>query len=436
MAQLKIVESSNRRAVDALLSPERTRDAATDARVAKIVADVRRKGDRALLQYAKTLDRLNEPMEVSRTEMRQAAAQVPADVRAAIRAAARNIRTVAARQVPRSWSVRVTSGVSVEQRVVPLDCVGCYVPGGRYPLPSSLLMTAIPAVAAGVGEVVAVCPRPEPVVMAAALEAGVSRLFRLGGAHAIAALAYGTASVPRVDKIVGPGNRWVASAKALVATDCGIDFYAGPSEILLVSAKGNPAWIAADLIAQAEHDPDARAVLITPNRRLAKHVAAQVSALVPPDGPARLSLRRHGGIIVTRSTAEAMALANAAAPEHMVVDDEAMASQVRCVGSLFVGRWSAQVAGDYAIGSNHVLPTAGAARVRGGLSAADFVRQITVQRVTRDGLSRIGRSVIDLARAEGLNAHAESIVVRLGNPAGPQSTAGPKNRTRPTQSRS
>jgi histidinol dehydrogenase len=426
VAGLKIVESVNRRAVDALLSPERTRDAATDARVATIVANVRRKGDRALLQYAKTLDRLNEPIEVSRKEMRKAAARVPAYVRAAIRTAARNIRTVAARQVPRSWSVRVTSGVSVEQRVVPLDRVGCYVPGGRYPLPSSLLMTAIPAVAAGVGEVVAVCPRPEPVVMAAALEAGVSRLFRLGGAHAIAALAYGTDSVPRVDKIVGPGNRWVASAKALVASDCGIDFYAGPSEILLVSSKGDPAWIAADLIAQAEHDPDARAVLITPNRTLAQKVSAQVSAQLPLDGPARLSLRRHGGVIVTRSMAEAMALANAAAPEHMVVDDEAMASQVKCVGSLFVGEWSAQVAGDYAIGSNHVLPTAGAARVRGGLSAADFVRQITVQRVTRAGLSRIGRSVIDLARAEGLNAHAESIEVRL------KESPGPKGRTRPT----
>jgi histidinol dehydrogenase len=410
---LKIVESANRRAVEALLSPGRTRDAATDARVATIVTNVRRKGERALLRYAKTLDRLDEPIEVSRREMRRAAARVPADVRAALRVAARNIRTVATRQVPRPWRVRVTSGVSVEQRVVPLDRVGCYVPGGRYPLPSSLLMTAIPAVVAGVRDVVAVCPRPEPVVMAAALEAGVSRLFRLGGAHAIAALAYGTASVPRVDKIVGPGNRWVAAAKALVASDCGIDFYAGPSEILLVSSKGDPAWIAADLIAQAEHDPDARAVLVTPSRRLAKLVAAQVSVQMPPDGPARLSLRRHGGVIVTGSMAEAIALANAAAPEHMVVDDEVMAAQVKCVGSLFVGAWSAQVAGDYAIGSNHVLPTAGAARVRGGLSAADFVRQITVQRVTRAGLSRLGRSVIDLARAEGLNAHAESIVVRL-----------------------
>lgn len=421
---LKIVESTNRRAVDALLSPGRSRDAATDRRVAAIVADVRRKGDRALLRYARSLDALDGPIEISAREMQKAAASVPKPVRAAIRTAARNIRSVAARQVPRSWRLSVTAGVSVEQRVIPLDRVGCYVPGGRYPLPSSLLMTAIPAVAAGVRDVVAVCPRPEPVVMAAALEAGVSRLFRLGGAHAIAALAYGTESVPRVDKIVGPGNRWVASAKALIAADCGIDFYAGPSEILIVSSKGQPAWIASDLIAQAEHDPDARAVLITSNRRLATQVAAEVASRMPADGPARLSMKRHGGVIVTGSPAESIALANEAAPEHMVVDDEATAAQIKCVGSLFVGNWTAQVAGDYAIGSNHVLPTAGAARVRGGLSAADFVRQVTVQRVTREGLSRIGGSVIDLARAEGLNAHAESIVVRLnkigsGAPSGP-----------------
>jgi histidinol dehydrogenase len=401
--------------VEALLSPGRTRDAATDRRVASIVDDVRRDGDKALLRYARTLDRLSADMEVSLHEMRAGAARVPRSVRAALRTAARNIRAVARKQVPRPWRVRVTGGVSVEQRVVPLDRVGCYVPGGRYPLPSSLLMTAIPAKAAGVRDLIAVCPRPEPVVMAAALEAGVSRLFRLGGAHAIAALAYGTASVPRVDKIVGPGNRWVASAKALVASDCGIDFYAGPTEIVIVASRGPAAWIAADLVAQAEHDPDARAVLITSNRRLAATVAADVAARVPADGPARQSLRAHGGIIVTRSMNEAMALANAAAPEHLVVDDEKLAARVTSAGSLFVGGWSAQVAGDYAIGSNHVLPTAGAARVRGGLSAADFVRQITVQRVTRSGLSRIGPSVITLARAEGLEAHAASIVARLGS---------------------
>ena len=410
---LKIVAATNRRAVRALLSPERPRDVATDRAVAKIVADVRAAGDTALLKYARQFDRLDGPIEIGVDEMRAASRQVPRDVRDAIKTAARNIRTVAKQQVPRGRRVRVAPGVTVEQRIIPLDRVGCYVPGGRYPLPSSLLMTAIPAATAGVKDIVAVCPRPEPVVMAAALEAGVSRLFRLGGAHAIAALAYGTDSVPRVDKIVGPGNRYVAAAKALVAADCGIDFYAGPTEIVIVAARGPAAWIAADLIAQAEHDPDARAVLITPNRRLAEQVAAQVDARMPADGPARASLRAHGGIIVTTSIAEAIDLANEAAPEHLVVDDERVAAKVRCAGSLFIGPWTAQVAGDYAIGSNHVLPTAGAARVRGGLSGADFVRQITVQRLTATGLSRIGASVVALANAEGLTGHAESVAIRL-----------------------
>ena len=410
---LRIVESSNRRAVRALLAPERTRDAATDRRVARIVADVRRDGDRALVRYATRFDRLDGPLEITRAEMQDAVALVPRPVRAAIRAAARNIRAVARRQVPRGWRARVAPGVTVEQRIIPLDRVGCYVPGGRYPLPSSLLMTAIPAAVAGVKEIIAVCPRPEPVVMAAALESGVSRLVRVGGAHAVAALAYGTATIPRVDKIVGPGNRYVAAAKALVSSDCGIDFHAGPTEIVIVAARGPADWIAADLIAQAEHDPDARAVLITPSRALAARVAREVDAQMPDTGPARQALRAHGGIVITSSIGEAMELANTSAPEHLVVDDDRLARLVRCAGSLFVGPWSAQVAGDYAIGSNHVLPTAGAARVRGGLSAADFVRQMTVQRVTRAGLRRIGATVMALARAEGLEGHASSIAVRV-----------------------
>jgi histidinol dehydrogenase len=410
---LRIVDASNRRAVRALLAPERVRDAATDRRVAAIVNDVRTGGDAALVRYARKFDNLDGPIEVTPAEMRKAAASVPADVRAAIRAATRNIRAVARRQVPKGWRVRVAPGVTVEQRIIPLDRVGCYVPGGRYPLPSSLLMTAIPALAAGVEDVIAVCPRPEPVVMAAALEAGVSRLFRLGGAHAVAALAYGTASVPRVDKIVGPGNRYVASAKALVASDCGIDFYAGPTEIVIVAAKGPADWIAADLIAQAEHDPDARAVLITPSRTLAEKVARAVAVRMPEEGPARASIKSHGGVIVTGSLQEAIDLANEGAAEHLVVDDDRAAARVRSAGSLFVGPWSAQVAGDYAIGSNHVLPTAGTARVRGGLSAADFVKQVTVQRVTKAGLARIGPTVVTLARAEGLGAHAESVSTRL-----------------------
>ena len=410
---IKIVDANDTAAVKALLWPERDRDGETEQRVSQIVADVRTNGEAALLRYAREFDHLEGPLEISRKEMQTRAKTVPARVRKAIRLAATNIRAVARRQVPRGWKVRVGAGLTVEQRIVPLDRIGCYVPGGRYPLPSTVLMTAIPAKVAGVKEVIAVCPKPDAVVMAAALEAGVSRFFRVGGAQAIAALAYGTESVPRVDKIVGPGNRYVAAAKAQIAADCGIDFYAGPTEIVIIATKGPAEWIAADLIAQAEHDPDARAVLITTSRALANKVGAAVDAAMPPTGPAAESIRAHGGIIVTRSKSEAIALANEAAAEHLVVDDDSMAAKVRCAGSLFVGAWSAQVAGDYAIGSNHVLPTAGAARVRGGLSAADFVRQITVQRLTQKGLEQIGPAVIDLATAEGLMAHAESIAVRL-----------------------
>jgi histidinol dehydrogenase len=411
---IRIIHSSQTRTVARLLAPARVRDPETERRVSAIVAAVRRRGDAALRAYVRRFDRLDGPDELDAAAMRAAARAVPPATRRALKLAAANVRAVARRQVPAGWRTVVGPGVSVEQRVIPLDRVGCYVPGGRYPLPSSLLMTAIPAREAGVRDVIVACPRPEPVVLAAALEAGVSRVFQMGGAHAIAAMAYGTRLVPRVDKIVGPGNRFVAAAKALVAADCGIDFYAGPTEILIVSVDGPAAWIAADLIAQAEHDPDARAVLITPSRGLAERVAAEVRRQAPPDGPAREALRRQGGIIVTRTLRQSLALANDSAPEHLVVDNDDMASAVRRAGSVFVGRWSAQAAGDYVIGSNHVLPTAGAARVRGGLSAADFVRQITVQRVTQRGLRRVGPPAVDLARAEGLEAHARSIEIRVG----------------------
>ncbi len=409
---MRIVDAGDRRAVQRLLQPSRIRDTATDRAVAEIVEGVRRGGDAALRRYAREFDGLDGPMEISAEEVRRAAAEVPRQVRTAIQQAARSIRVVARRQVPRGWRTNIQAGVSVEQRIIPLDSVACYVPGGRYPLPSSLLMAAVPAQVAGIKDIIVTCPRPEPVVLAAAMEAGATRVFRLGGAHAVAALAYGTASVPRVDKIVGPGNRYVAAAKATVAADCGIDFYAGPTEILIVATRGPADWIAADLIAQAEHDADARAVLITTSRTLAERVAREVEAQAPNDGPARVALRRHGGIIVTSSARDAIALANASAPEHLVVDREPLAKLARCAGSIFVGPWSAQVAGDYAIGSNHVLPTAGAARVRGGLSAADFVRQVTVQRVTEHGLRRIANTIVTLARAEGLNAHAASIEIR------------------------
>ncbi|MEY4635437.1 MAG: Histidinol dehydrogenase, partial [Acidobacteriota bacterium] len=260
--------------------------------------------------------------------------------------------------------------------------------------------------------VIVACPRPDAAVFAAAVEAGVDRLFQVGGAHAVAAMAYGTRTVPRVDKIVGPGNRWVSAAKSLVSADCGIDFYAGPTEILIVTATGAAAAIAADLIAQAEHDPDARAVFITWRARLADQVAREVATQMPGSGPARQSLERHGGIIVCRTMTEAIDLANQAAAEHLVVGTEALARRVWNAGAVFVGEWTAQVAGDYAIGSNHVLPTAGAARYRGGLNAADFVKLVSVQRMTRRGLASIAGTVTTLARTEGLEGHARSIEIR------------------------
>jgi histidinol dehydrogenase len=344
--------------------------------------------------------------------MREAARTLPSDVRGAIRAAARNIRHVARRQVPRGWTTEPVKGVRIEQRVMPLARVGCYVPAGRYPLPSSLLMAAIPAQVAGVREIVAVCPRPEASVMAAALEAGVTRLLRLGGAHAVAALAYGTASVPRVDKIVGPGSAYVAAAKALVSADCAIDFFAGPSEILIISTQGRAEWIAADLLAQAEHDVDARAIFVTPNRALAARVAAAIERRMPSDGPARASIARNGAIVVTATLDEAIALSERMAPEHLVCDSGSVARRLKRAGTVFVGSQSAQAAGDYLTGSNHVLPTSGAAAARGGLSAADFVRVATVQTLTRGGLQAIGPQVIALATAEGLTAHADSIRTR------------------------
>jgi histidinol dehydrogenase len=410
---MRIITGSDIKALERLIDQDASQDAAVRRRVTRIVTGVRRAGDVALREYARRLDGLDGPLEVSRGEMVREAATVASDVRRAIALAARNIRTVAARQVPKGWRLRTSPGVTIEQRVTPFDRVGCYIPGGRYPLPSSLLMTAIPARTAGVREVVAVCPRPDATVMLAALEAGVDRLFRIGGAHAIAALAYGTRSIPRVEKIAGPGNAYVAAAKALVARDCAIDFFAGPSEIVVVSARGTPSWIAADLIAQAEHDIDARAILLTPSKRLAAAVAREVERQLPIAGPAPSALARHGAIVITRTIGEAIALSQRLAPEHVVCDDERVAGRLTVAGTVFVGPLSAQALGDYVTGSNHVLPTSGAARARGGLSAADFVRVATVQRVTRAGLRAIGPSAIALAEAEGLTAHAASVSIRL-----------------------
>jgi histidinol dehydrogenase len=415
---MQIIPSSNARAVARLIDRRPERDREVEHQVARIVDRVRRDGDRALLSFARRFDGLRLPLEIAASEIDEGARQVSRGVRDAIRMAARHIRHVARRQLPRPWSTSPAPGVTIDQRVTPLDRVGCYVPGGRYPLPSTLLMTAVPAAVAGVREVVVVCPRPDATMFCAAREAGVTRMFRVGGAQAIAALAYGTATIPAVDRIVGPGNAYVAAAKSRVSADCAIDFVAGPSEIVIVSTAGRADWIAADLIAQAEHDPDARAIFVTPVERLARAVAAAIGRRTPPDGPAASALRRSGGIILTRSLDEAIAIAQRLAPEHFVCDSNRVARAVTRAGTVFVGSHSAQAAGDYVTGSNHVLPTSGGAVARGGLSAADFVRVSTVQRITAKGLRTIAPAGITLAEAEGLQAHAASLRIRSSSRSG------------------
>jgi histidinol dehydrogenase len=399
--------------IDRLAASDSARDPAVVRGAARIVNDVRRRGDRAVREWAGRLDHWTGQIEVPEQQWRAGWGATPKDVRRAIRTAVRHVGLVARRQRPRPFSVVVAPGVRVDQRVQALSRVGCYVPGGRHPLPSTLVMTVVPAVAAGVPEIVVACPQPSPVVLCAALEAGATRLLRLGGAQAIAALAYGTASIARVDKIVGPGNAWVAAAKALVSRDCAVDAHAGPSEIIVFSDSAPAEWIAADLLAQAEHDPDARAILVTTRQALADAVAAAIDRQTPRTGAARIALRRHGAIVVVSTRRRAIALVNRLAPEHLVCDRPGDARQFTTAGTVFVGRWSAQAAGDYVTGSNHVLPTGGHARFRGGLSTADFVRSFTVQRLTRAGLATLSPPTMALANAEGLSLHAQSIAVRL-----------------------
>jgi histidinol dehydrogenase len=400
-------------ATDRVLRRRVTRDPALVSRVRTIVEDVRRHGDDAVRKYAKRFDGFTGSFEVTRDELDAGTRAVAPSTRRALALCARNIRRVALSQLPKPSRVTVAPGVVVEHRVVPLASVGCYVPSGRYPLPSSLLMSAIPARVAGVPNIVVVCPRPDDVVLAAAVVAGATRVFRVGGAQAIAALAYGTPTFPAVDKIVGPGSRFVACAKSLIAKDCAIDFEAGPSELLWCTDSAPPDWVALDLIAQAEHDPDARALLITTSPRYAVRVRDAVASLAPTSGPARAALRRNGAIVIAPSREAAVALINRCAPEHLATDDEAIVRSAPRAGTVFVGAYSAPAAGDYATGSNHVLPTAGAARFRGGLSAADFVRTVSVQRVSRRGLAGIAGPAVTLARLEGLLGHVSSIETRV-----------------------
>src|SRR5437016_178147 len=390
--------------------------AKVEKQVRRIVDDVRKNGDRALHRYAKKWDGLAEKqsLRVTQDELQQAWETVAEDFRQALQTAAANIRQYCERQKPQDWSVSIHPGIQVGQVVRPLQSAGCYVPGGRYPLPSTMLMTVIPAQVAGVPEIRVVSPRPAPETLAAAHFLGVRQFYRIGGAQAIAALAYGTASVPRVDKIVGPGNLFVTAAKKLVAFDCGIDFLAGPTEVVIVSERGDARFIAADLVAQAEHDPDALAVFITSTTELAQAVAEEAKKAASENATAKTSLARKGAILIANSREQALEFANRIAPEHITADEQDLPA-IRNAGSIFIGDYSPQAAGDYAAGPNHVLPTGAMARFRGGLSVMDFVKVISVQQLSPGALSKIAPAIVTLAEAEGLKAHAESIRVRCAH---------------------
>jgi histidinol dehydrogenase len=418
---MKLVKTFGRgkTTADALIETLEQRGAVNTARVEpvvrRILAEVRKSGDRALLKYAAEFDGLTkgQALLVSRDEMKAAWESTAPELQAAMMVARGNIIAFAEAQLPQEWTISPVDGVKTGQIVRPLESVGCYVPGGRYPLPSTLLMTVTPAQVAGVERIVVCSPKPAKETMAAAWLAGVTEFYRVGGAQAIAAMAYGTASVRRVDKIVGPGNLFVTAAKTVVSSECGIDMPAGPTEIVVTSEAGSAAGIAADLVAQAEHDPEALAVLITSNEALAKDVAAAVKLQARGNAIAKQSLAAHGCIFVTATVREAQDLTNRLAPEHLTVDAAKDLKWIRNAGSVFVGEYAPQSMGDYVSGPNHVLPTGRVGRVRGGLSVMDFVKIITVQQYSRKGLRQMGPHAIAMAEAEGLTGHAESVRVKM-----------------------
>jgi len=420
---VKLVRTKGRGAQEAkaaIAALERRSSTALDAvlpTVRRIVASVRGGGDRALMRFARRFDGLEnlERMRISPDEMKAAWDAVDAELRNALSIAAKQIRSFARKQLPRSWSSTPIAGLTTGQLVRPISAVGCYVPSGRHPLPSTLLMTAIPAQVAGVERVVVVSPRPAPATLAAAHLLGIAEFYRIGGAHAVAAMAYGTETVPRVEKIAGPGNLYVTAAKRLVAFDCAIDMLAGPTEIVVTSERGRADNIAADLVAQAEHDREALAILITTREDLAREVIAKAKKQSRDNPVAREALGRNGLVIVASSEAEARELTNRIAPEHLTVDAAGDLEWVRNAGSVFVGSWSAQPMGDYISGPNHTLPTGGMAGVRGGLSVNDFLKIITVQEYDLNGLRALGPKAASLADAEGLLGHASAIRMRLQN---------------------
>ena len=404
----------------ALLKDRESEDCEAFAVANRIVSDIRRRGDVAVESWTKKFDKLDlerTGLWITRGELKAAGRNVSPEFRRAIKHAAENIRRVAERQKPHEWKLRVERGITVEQAVRPLQSVGCYIPGGRFALFSTLLMTVIPAQVAGVREIIAVCPQANNELLAAANFLGISRLARIGGAQAIAAMAYGTERIPRVEKLFGPGNRFVTAAKQIVSNHCAIDLPAGPTEAIVLAERGNAKWIAADMLAQAEHAPDAGSFLVTTSMKLAKQVAAELDrqlGLLSPNNAARVSFRRTSAIIIARSINHAVAFVNRFAPEHLSLpeNNSAVLNKIESAGTIFLGPLSAQAFGDYASGSNHVLPTGGWARRRGGLSTLDFVKCMTVQTVNQHGYNSLSADVQTLANAEGLEAHRNAVEVR------------------------
>ncbi len=402
-----------------LLARRAQRDDEAHSVAATIVADVRKRGDSALFSWTKELDELDlsrTGVWISEKEIRAARAHVSSEFLKAVQRAAKNVRRVAEKQLPRPWTIETQPGVRISQRVSPIESIACYIPGGRFSLVSTLVMTAVPAKVAGVSRIIAVCPKPNPELLATARLLGVEKIARVGGAQAIAALAYGTKSIPRVEKIFGPGNKYVTAAKQLVSSDCAIDLPAGPTEAIVLAADGNARWIAADLLAQAEHAKDAASFLVTTSRALAQEVQREIKwqlAELPP-GMASVSTETAGAILMADSLDQACDFVNRFASEHLSLPEnvERLLKKIHSAGTVFLGPWGAQPLGDYATGSNHVLPTGGWARKRGGLSAADFVKCLSVQTISRNGFLRLADTVETLAESEGLIAHRNAVRIR------------------------
>jgi histidinol dehydrogenase len=382
-----------------------------EAVVAPILEAVRSRGDEAVLEYARKFDGLEGGLTVPTS-----GARVSPQFQSALETAAKNVREYAALQLPRDTWTEFPDGRRLGSIVRPLESMGAYVPAGRYPLPSTLLMTVVPAQVAGVRTICVTSPHPSAEILAAARFLGIENIFRIGGAQAIAALAFGTATVPKVDRIVGPGNIYVAAAKKLLAGEVGIDFVAGPTEIVIIAEDADPRYIAADMLAQAEHDVEASSILLTTSRSLAEQVVLEVARQLESLATAPVAceaIRNNSAVILCPSMDAAVEASNQLAPEHLAIYDAALLPKIQHAGSVFIGPSSPEAAGDYATGPNHVLPTSGAARIRGGLSSADFVKVISVQELTRSSLQNLAPAITTLARAEGLEAHARSIEVRI-----------------------